>query len=169
MTRAGLSYARDAAWRKAGDHAAEASPWPYGGPGCVGRGVSGLRGHRLSGQWPTGAQSKWRRGWDSNPRWTCAHASFQDWCLKPLGHPSTFEKLGTRLARGPDPEGKLFALLAVRPRASPDFKTAALNHSATLPNKPNGEARGFAQTRPHANRCDAAPASRTHCPRISLI
>src|SRR6516165_5958337 len=27
-----------------------------------------------------------RREWDSNPRWTCAHASFQDWCLKPLGH-----------------------------------------------------------------------------------
>jgi hypothetical protein len=29
---------------------------------------------------------RWRREWDSNPRWTCAHASFQDWCLKPLGH-----------------------------------------------------------------------------------
>src|SRR3954463_11205392 len=36
-------------------------------------------GHSLGG---------WRKGWDSNPRWTCAHASFQDWCLKPLGHPS---------------------------------------------------------------------------------
>src|SRR3954452_17763351 len=41
---------------------------------------SSLRsGHSLGG---------WRKGWDSNPRWTCAHASFQDWCLKPLGHPS---------------------------------------------------------------------------------
>ena len=30
----------------------------------------------------------WRREWDSNPRWTCAHAGFQDRCLKPLGHPS---------------------------------------------------------------------------------
>ena len=29
-------------------------------------------------------------GWDSNPRWTCAHAGFQDRCLKPLGHPSNF-------------------------------------------------------------------------------
>ena len=27
-------------------------------------------------------------GWDSNPRWSCPHASFQDWSLKPLGHPS---------------------------------------------------------------------------------
>lgn len=31
---------------------------------------------------------KWRMGWDSNPRWTHAHAGFQDRCLKPLGHPS---------------------------------------------------------------------------------
>jgi hypothetical protein len=31
-----------------------------------------------------------------HPRWTCAHASFQDWCLKPLGHPST---ASTKLAR----------------------------------------------------------------------
>ena len=30
----------------------------------------------------------WRREWDSNPRWTCAHAGFQDRCLKPLDHPS---------------------------------------------------------------------------------
>src|SRR3954467_8216247 len=27
-------------------------------------------------------------GRDSNPRWTLAHAGFQDRCLKPLGHPS---------------------------------------------------------------------------------
>ncbi len=31
---------------------------------------------------------KWRMGWDSNPRWACTHAGFQDRCLKPLGHPS---------------------------------------------------------------------------------
>jgi hypothetical protein len=31
---------------------------------------------------------KWRMGWDSNPRVTCATAGFQDRCLKPLGHPS---------------------------------------------------------------------------------
>ena len=30
----------------------------------------------------------WRMGWDSNPRWACTHASFQDWSHKPLGHPS---------------------------------------------------------------------------------
>ena len=29
-----------------------------------------------------------RMGRDSNPRWTFAHAGFQDRCLKPLGHPS---------------------------------------------------------------------------------
>ena len=28
-------------------------------------------------------------GWDSNPRYPCGHAGFQDRCLKPLGHPST--------------------------------------------------------------------------------
>ncbi len=31
---------------------------------------------------------KWRRGWDSNPRYSLLHAGFQDRCLKPLGHPS---------------------------------------------------------------------------------
>jgi site-specific DNA recombinase len=31
---------------------------------------------------------KWRRGWDSNPRYGLPHAGFQDRCLKPLGHPS---------------------------------------------------------------------------------
>ncbi len=29
---------------------------------------------------------KWRRGWDSNPRWASTHGGFQDRCLKPLGH-----------------------------------------------------------------------------------
>ncbi len=32
----------------------------------------------------------WRKGWDSNPRWSCPHGGFQDRCLKPLGHPSSF-------------------------------------------------------------------------------
>jgi hypothetical protein len=31
----------------------------------------------------------WRKGWDSNPRYPCRHAGFQDRCLKPLGHPSS--------------------------------------------------------------------------------
>ena len=30
----------------------------------------------------------WRKGWDSNPRWSFPHGGFQDRCLKPLGHPS---------------------------------------------------------------------------------
>ena len=32
---------------------------------------------------------RWRRGWDSNPRYGLPHAGFQDRCLKPLGHPSS--------------------------------------------------------------------------------
>src|ERR1700704_2917109 len=32
-----------------------------------------------------------RREWDSNSRWACTHAGFQDRCLKPLGHPSSYE------------------------------------------------------------------------------
>ena len=38
-------------------------------------------------------QSRWRRGWDSNPRWACTHGGFQDRCLKPLGHPSRRARL----------------------------------------------------------------------------
>ncbi len=35
----------------------------------------------------------WRKGWDSNPRYPCRYAGFQDRCLKPLGHPSKPLKL----------------------------------------------------------------------------
>ena len=38
---------------------------------------------------------KWRKGWDSNPRYPCRHAGFQDRCLKPLGHPSSSRRSGT--------------------------------------------------------------------------
>ena len=31
---------------------------------------------------------KWRREWDSNPRYACAHTRFPSVRLKPLGHPS---------------------------------------------------------------------------------
>ena len=47
-----------------------------------------------SDDWPRAMWSQvrpsgmWRMGWDSNPRWACTHAGFQDRCLKPLGHPS---------------------------------------------------------------------------------
>ena len=30
----------------------------------------------------------WRRRWDSNPRWSCLHAGFQDRYIRPLCHPS---------------------------------------------------------------------------------
>lgn len=42
----------------------------------------------------------WRKRWDSNPRYPCGHAGFQDRCLKPLGHPS---KSGIQ-ARNASPE-----------------------------------------------------------------
>ena len=41
----------------------------------------------------------WRKGWDSNPRYPCGHAGFQDRCLKPLGHPSKPLKLFSDLRR----------------------------------------------------------------------
>ena len=31
---------------------------------------------------------RWRKGWDSNPRYAYTYGGFQDRCLKPLGHPS---------------------------------------------------------------------------------
>src|SRR5436309_14450976 len=37
----------------------------------------------------------WRKGWDSNPRYPCRHAGFQDRCLKPLGHPSMVTRSST--------------------------------------------------------------------------
>jgi hypothetical protein len=42
------------------------------------------------GATPTRYLERWRMGWDSNPRYPCGHAGFQDRCLKPLGHPSDF-------------------------------------------------------------------------------
>ncbi len=61
---------------------------------------------------------KWRKGWDSNPRWSCPHGGFQDRCLKPLGHPSllfsmaapiaasTFRTARCCMARGLRPTGR---------------------------------------------------------------
>jgi hypothetical protein len=40
-----------------------------------------------------GAHFVWRKGWDSNPRETCASAGFQDRCIRPLCHPSTTRQL----------------------------------------------------------------------------
>ena len=37
---------------------------------------------------------RWRRGWDSNPRHACARGSFQDYCLRPLGHLSYRHRRG---------------------------------------------------------------------------
>ena len=42
--------------------------------------------------------ASWRKLWDSNPRRACTLASFQDWCLKPLGHLSG--KAGRSVVRG---------------------------------------------------------------------
>jgi hypothetical protein len=40
------------------------------------------------------SQTRWRRGWDLNPRATFAAAGFQDRCLQPLGHPSALARPG---------------------------------------------------------------------------
>src|SRR5438093_9135207 len=40
----------------------------------------------------SGSETRWRRGWDSNPRTTFAVAGFQDRCLQPLGHPSVLAR-----------------------------------------------------------------------------
>ena len=49
---------------------------------------------QFSGECST-SQTRWRRGWDSNPRATFAAAGFQDRCLQPLGHPSKPYKSST--------------------------------------------------------------------------
>jgi hypothetical protein len=48
-----------------------------------------------------GRTTYWRKGWDSNPRYPCRHAGFQDRCLKPLGHPSNPLKLFSYLRTSP--------------------------------------------------------------------
>ena len=50
-------------------------------------------GHKLGPNYkiailPFSFNGCWRMGRDSNPRYPCEHAGFQDRCLKPLGHPS---------------------------------------------------------------------------------
>ena len=37
---------------------------------------------------PRGANQNWRRGWDSNPRYSCPYTAFPVPHLRPLGHPS---------------------------------------------------------------------------------
>ena len=55
----------------------------------------GFRRRRARGQFAicgldfSASETRWRRGWDSNPRGTFIPAGFQDRCLQPLGHPSS--------------------------------------------------------------------------------
>jgi hypothetical protein len=46
--------------------------------------VSALRADPISGS--DSDFQFWRRGWDSNPRWTLAHSGFQDRRIQPLCH-----------------------------------------------------------------------------------
>jgi hypothetical protein len=55
----------------------------------------------ISNDGEQGRTQYWRKGWDSNPRYPCRYAGFQDRCLKPLGHPSFFGC--QRLSRGVRP------------------------------------------------------------------
>ena len=50
------------------------------------------------------SKSFWRKGWDSNPRYRCRHAGFQDQFLKPLGHPSITEVSITKIATDSHPQ-----------------------------------------------------------------
>ena len=51
---------------------------------------------------PGWSVGKWRKGWDSNPRYGSPHASFQDWIHKPLGHPSFAGAYGEKMAFNQD-------------------------------------------------------------------
>ena len=85
------------------------------------------------------ARIAWRRGWDSNPRTPCDVASFQDWCLQPLGHLSVaipvfvFARVAPLWPRGRFDEVKSVVSQGDTLLRLPVFKTGALNHSATLP------------------------------------
>ena len=45
---------------------------------------AGKPGHRRNGV----VVLRWRRGWDSNPRYACTHTAFRERHHQPLGHPS---------------------------------------------------------------------------------
>jgi hypothetical protein len=78
----------------------------------------------------------WRRGRDSNPRYSFPYSSFQDWRLKPLGHlsPTTvllqsliFRSLFSRIALW------FQTITSSQAWGTWVFKTGAINHSATSP------------------------------------
>jgi site-specific DNA recombinase len=52
------------------------------------RTLAAISGVKSAGNGVRSSVLDWRKGWDSNPRYPCRHAGFQDRCLKPLGHPS---------------------------------------------------------------------------------
>ena len=79
----------------------------------------------LSGVKPPLAK-KWRRGWDSNPRYACTHAGFQDRCIQPLCHLS-----GSHRAWGP---GRLTKTLMLDfDRLCKTSQTFGLGGAATIP------------------------------------
>ena len=80
---------------------------------------------------------------DLNPRTPCDVASFQDWCLQPLGHLSvTFRISGFAGVAVLWPRERFGGVNSVASQWDtffhlPVFKTGALNHSATLPAQPD--------------------------------
>jgi hypothetical protein len=60
-----------------------------------------LKRRPLNNCWIMLFDNYWRKGWDSNPRWSCPHGGFQDRCLKPLGHPSFARSAAPRLRLRP--------------------------------------------------------------------
>jgi hypothetical protein len=72
----------------------------------------------------------WRKGWDSNPRYPCRHAGFQDRCLKPLGHPSVFGV--QRLSRGVR-SGKVSIAADMRCRSALSRQSRALRSPTVTP------------------------------------
>lgn len=87
---------------------------------------------------------KWRKGWDSNPRWACTHGGFQDRCLKPLGHPSRLPDRTSHTGRRMQ-------------EAAPIIPPLVASRRSRLPARARPGPTTIAPCRPRSNRAPAPP------------
>src|SRR5713101_5232096 len=72
-------------------------------------------------------EAKWRRGWDSNPRYACTHNGFRDRPDRPLWHLSR-----ATLIRGRFPPGNRRKLRRQRPVLLPKSRVSGVDLGRSL-------------------------------------
>ena len=112
-------------------------------------------------------RNRWRRERDSNPRGS-SPGCFQDSCLQPLGHPSTYSELYTSVGVAVKRRGCRLHPIHVRNKDVRHLDTAVLT-LVILPDRRQASSHGDARAVKRVDQCGRlarAPAGSESCPVV---